>query len=98
MENKREELERVCLCTCLHPKDICLGSPLGELFDHGMDCVANIFFVPAVMITTLGGYNKTFSVGLAFICYFCFYLSHWVHYVTGTLTFGLIDITEIQVP
>ena len=39
-----------------------------------------------------------FEIENSFSCFFVFYCSHWVHYVVGKLTFGLIDITEIQVP
>ena len=73
------------------------GSPLGELFDHGMDCIANAFFLPGMMMTMRAGLTPDKFNVLSFLCHFVFFCSHWVHYVTGKLTFGLIDITEIQV-
>jgi len=72
------------------------GSPLGELFDHGMDCIANCFFLPMMALATQGGLDLDKSFILCWMCVGSFYTSHWVHYVTGSLTFGLIDITEIQ--
>ena len=73
------------------------GSPLGELFDHGLDCIANAFFLPGMMMTMCAGLTLDKFNVLSFLCHFVFYCSHWVHYVGGKLTFGLIDITEIQV-
>ena len=73
------------------------GSPLGELFDHGMDCIANCFILPMICMTIQGGNDLDKSFLLAFACFLTFYSSHWVHYVTGALKFGYIDITEIQV-
>jgi len=72
------------------------GSPLGELFDHGMDCIANSFFLPLMLMATCSGNNVNRFNMLSFACHFVFYCSHWVHYVVGKLTFGFIDITEIQ--
>jgi len=72
------------------------GSPLGELFDHGLDCIANAFFLPGMMMTMQAGFVLDKFNVLSFLCHFVFYCSHWVHYVGGKLTFGLIDITEIQ--
>lgn len=73
------------------------GSPLGELFDHGMDCIANCFFLPMMTMSIQGGNDLNMAMLLSFSCFLTFYCSHWVHYVTGSLKFGLIDITEIQV-
>lgn len=72
------------------------GSPLGELFDHGLDCIANAFFLPSMLMCLQAGKDLDKFNMLSFSCFFVFYCSHWVHYVVGKLTFGLIDITEIQ--
>ena len=72
------------------------GSPLGELFDHGMDCIANAFFLPSMLMATNSGLDLEKFNYLSWACYLTFYSSHWVHYVVGKLTFGVIDITEIQ--
>jgi len=72
------------------------GSPLGELFDHGMDCIANSFFLPSMLMATQSGLDLEKFNYLSWACYLTFYSSHWVHYVVGKLTFGVIDITEIQ--
>ena len=96
------------------------GSPLGELFDHGLDCIANAFFLPSMLMCLQAGkdldkfnmlrddfnsvllknfqfFEIKFEIKISISCFFVFYCSHWVHYVVGKLTFGLIDITEIQV-
>ena len=98
------------------------GSPLGELFDHGLDCIANAFFLPSMLMCLQAGkdldkfnmlrhsfkfngvlfehfqfFGNKFEIKISISCFFVFYCSHWVHYVVGKLTFGLIDITEIQV-
>lgn len=31
------------------------GSPLGELFDHGLDCIANSFFLPSMLMCLQAG-------------------------------------------
>ena len=31
------------------------GSPLGELFDHGLDCIANAFFLPSMLMCLQAG-------------------------------------------
>ena len=43
------------------------GSPLGELFDHGMDCIANAFFLPMMTMSILGGNDLTASYFLILI-------------------------------
>ena len=50
-----------------------------------------------MMMTMCAGLTLDKFNVLSFLCHFVFYCSHWVHYVGGKLTFGLIDITEIQV-
>merc|ERR1719209_1254563 len=53
------------------------GSPLGELFDHGMDCIANSFFLPLMLMATCSGNNVNRFNMLSFACHFVFYCSHW---------------------
>ena len=31
-----------------------------------------------------------------FLCFFTIYIAHWQTYVTGTLKFGKVDVTEAQ--
>jgi len=72
------------------------GSPLGELFDHGMDTIANCFFLPMIIMATNCAEEQEKAYFLSYLCFFVYYFSHSLQYITGTLTFGLIDITEIQ--
>lgn len=72
------------------------SSPLGELFDHGCDSISTVFVSLAVCASVqLGAAPK-----LMFLQCFCaitlFYGAHWQTYVSGTLRFGFIDVTEAQ--
>lgn len=64
------------------------STPLGELFDHGLDSWACIFFVATVY--SVFGQGKS-GVGVATLYYilwvvlFSFILSHWEKYNTGIL-------------
>eukprot|EP00296_Roombia_truncata_P008304 JP446782.1.p1 GENE.JP446782.1~~JP446782.1.p1 ORF type:complete len:218 (+),score=16.10 JP446782.1:15-668(+) len=71
------------------------SSPLGELFDHGCDSVS--MFVAALACATC------ISVGPTPLCFAMligsmvpFATAHWEAYVTGTLRFGYLDVTEGQ--
>uniref|UniRef100_A0A6M2DVT2 diacylglycerol cholinephosphotransferase n=1 Tax=Xenopsylla cheopis TaxID=163159 RepID=A0A6M2DVT2_XENCH len=72
------------------------SSPLGELFDHGCDSISTVFVaLSACIAVQLGNYPNW----LFFQC-FCamslFYCAHWQTYVSGTLRFGRVDVTEAQ--
>lgn len=72
------------------------ASPLGELFDHGCDSVSTVFVaLSACVAVQLGNYP-----GWMFFQCFCamtlFYCAHWQTYVSGTLRFGKVDVTEAQ--
>lgn len=64
------------------------STPLGELFDHGLDSWACIFFVATVY--SVFGRGES-GVGVATLYYilwvvlFSFILSHWEKYNTGVL-------------
>lgn len=64
------------------------SSPLGELFDHGLDSWASLF-IPIAMYSVYGrgefGVNvfRVFLVSVGVM--FCFILSHWEKYITGVL-------------
>lgn len=72
------------------------SSALGELFDHGCDAVSTVFVAVGTCISCgIGQYpNWTFFCG--FIGMFMFFCAHWQTYVSGTLRFGLVDVTEVQ--
>ncbi|CAH1125431.1 unnamed protein product [Ceutorhynchus assimilis] len=72
------------------------ANPLGELFDHGCDSLSTVFVaVSACTAVQLGNY----PAWMFFQC-FCamtlFYCAHWQTYVSGTLRFGKVDVTEAQ--
>ncbi|MGH0137612.1 UNVERIFIED_CONTAM: hypothetical protein FKN15_020296 [Acipenser sinensis] len=68
------------------------SSPLGELFDHGCDAVST-----GTCIAVRMGTDSNWMFFCGFIGMFMFYCAHWQTYVSGTLRFGLIDVTEVQV-
>ncbi|KAG8439449.1 hypothetical protein GDO86_005600 [Hymenochirus boettgeri] len=72
------------------------SSPLGEMFDHGCDSISIVFVslgtIAAVRLGSLPGW-------LFFCCFvgmFMFFCAQWQTYVCGTLRFGIIDVTELQ--
>ncbi|XP_066253999.1 cholinephosphotransferase 1 isoform X2 [Euwallacea similis] len=72
------------------------ANPLGELFDHGCDSLSTVFVaISACTAIQLG----TYPSWMFFQC-FCamslFYCAHWQTYVSGTLRFGKVDVTEAQ--
>jgi len=66
------------------------STPLGELFDHGLDSWATIFITGAIY-SVFGRNDDGFSISvfrmfcLHWNIYFCFLLSHWEKYNTGIL-------------
>ncbi|XP_052244578.1 choline/ethanolaminephosphotransferase 1-like isoform X2 [Dreissena polymorpha] len=72
------------------------NTPLGELFDHGCDSLSTVFVMVGCCISLKLGQEP--MVLLFEICAseLCFYMAHWQTYVTGTLKFGMIDVTEGQ--
>lgn len=72
------------------------STPLGELFDHGCDCISfALDTVGACIAVRLGAYSNCM---LALCC--CatglFYCAHWRTYVYGVLNFSKIDVTELE--
>ncbi|XP_018106716.1 cholinephosphotransferase 1 isoform X1 [Xenopus laevis] len=72
------------------------SSPLGEMFDHGCDSISIVFVnlgtIAAVRLGTLPGW----MFYCCFVGMFMFYCAQWQTYVCGTLKFGIIDVTELQ--
>ncbi|XP_058263559.1 cholinephosphotransferase 1 isoform X2 [Hemibagrus wyckioides] len=73
------------------------SSALGELFDHGCDAVSTVFVsVGSCICAGIGTYpNWMFFCG--FVGMFMFFCAHWQTYVSGTLRFGIVDVTEVQI-
>ncbi|XP_067913025.1 choline/ethanolaminephosphotransferase 1-like isoform X1 [Heterodontus francisci] len=72
------------------------SSPLGELFDHGCDSLSTVFVVLGICIAVQLGTNPDWMFFCCFAGVFMFYCAHWQTYVSGTLRFGIIDVTEVQ--
>lgn len=73
------------------------SSPLGELFDHGCDSLSTVFVSLASCCATRIGLYPAWLMFQCITASTLFYVAHWQTYVTGTLMFGYIDVTEGQV-
>ncbi|XP_078500254.1 choline/ethanolaminephosphotransferase 1 isoform X1 [Lissotriton helveticus] len=72
------------------------SSPLGELFDHGCDSLSTVFVVLGTCIAVQLGTNPDWMFFCCFAGMFMFYCAHWQTYVSGTLRFGIFDVTETE--
>uniref|UniRef100_A0A8C5M5M7 Choline/ethanolaminephosphotransferase 1 n=1 Tax=Leptobrachium leishanense TaxID=445787 RepID=A0A8C5M5M7_9ANUR len=73
------------------------STPLGELFDHGCDSLSTVFVVLGTCIAVQLGTHPDWMFFCCFAGMFMFYCAHWQTYVSGTLRFGIIDVTEVQI-
>uniref|UniRef100_A0A8C0J5Q1 Cholinephosphotransferase 1 n=1 Tax=Chelonoidis abingdonii TaxID=106734 RepID=A0A8C0J5Q1_CHEAB len=73
------------------------SSPLGELFDHGCDCISTVFVSIGACIAVRLGTNPDWLFFCCFVGPFMFYCAHWQTYVSGILKFGKVDVTEVQI-
>ncbi|XP_050801960.1 cholinephosphotransferase 1 isoform X2 [Gopherus flavomarginatus] len=73
------------------------SSPLGELFDHGCDCISTVFVSIGACIAVRLGTNPDWLFFCCFVGTFMFYCAHWQTYVSGMLKFGKVDVTEVQI-
>ena len=72
------------------------GSPLGELFDHGVDSLVMGMFV--MIVASVLGAGGVYTVVAGVLILGPFYLSHWDEYHAGVLVMGeLTGPTEMQV-
>ncbi|XP_076860543.1 choline/ethanolaminephosphotransferase 1a [Brachyhypopomus gauderio] len=72
------------------------STPLGELFDHGCDSLSTVFVILGTCITAQLGSHPDWMFFCCLAGMFMFYCAHWQAYVSGTLRFGIIDVTEVQ--
>lgn len=72
------------------------STPLGELFDHGCDSLSTVFVVLGTCMAVQMGTDPDLMFFCCFGGMFMFYSAHWQTYVSGTLHFGIIDVTEVQ--
>ncbi|KAK6183919.1 hypothetical protein SNE40_002324 [Patella caerulea] len=73
------------------------NSPLGELFDHGCDSVSTAFVMLGSCIALKLGHEPNWLLFELVSASFLFYCAHWQTYVSGTLRFSKIDVTEGQI-
>jgi len=73
------------------------SSPLGELFDHGCDSLSTVFVSIASCCAVRLGMYPGWMLFQCLCASTLFYCAHWQTYVSGTLTFGTIDVTEGQI-
>lgn len=73
------------------------SSPLGELFDHGCDALTIIFVVIGTCLMGQLGDDPQLLFIECFASMFVYYCAHWQTYCSGTLHFGLFDVTEAQI-
>uniref|UniRef100_A0A1Q3FTQ2 diacylglycerol cholinephosphotransferase n=1 Tax=Culex tarsalis TaxID=7177 RepID=A0A1Q3FTQ2_CULTA len=72
------------------------STPLGELFDHGCDSISTVFVALSACISVQLGFYPRWMFFQCFCAMTLFYCAHWQTYVSGTLRFGRIDVTEAQ--
>lgn len=72
------------------------SSPLGELFDHGMDSISVILVSNVTFICFGAGAEPGLMFIFCLICNIGYYISHWSAYITGKLQFAKFDVTEGQ--
>nr|CAG31380.1 hypothetical protein RCJMB04_5k4 [Gallus gallus] len=76
------------------------STPLGELFDHGLDSWACVYFVVTVYSTFGRGSTgvSVFVLYLLWVVLFSFILSHWEKYNTGILFLPWgYDISQVTI-
>merc|ERR1719442_327118 len=73
------------------------SSPLRELFDHGCDSLSTVFVSIASSCAVRLGLYPGWMLFQCLCASTLFYCAHWQTYVSGTLTFGTIDVTEGQI-
>jgi len=72
------------------------SSSLGELFDHGCDSISTVFVAVSTCVSVQFGNHPRLMFVEVFCVFALFYCAHWQTYVSGTLHFGKIDVTEAQ--
>ncbi|XP_075065384.1 cholinephosphotransferase 1 isoform X1 [Mixophyes fleayi] len=72
------------------------SSPLGELFDHGCDSISIVFVAVGTIAAVRLGTLPSWMFYCCFVSMFMFFCAQWQTYVSGTLRFGVIDVTELQ--
>lgn len=73
------------------------SSPLGQLFDHGFDCLNTLIYIALISSVTMCGRSKSYFV-LQVSMQFSFFVAQWEEYHTHTLPHaaGQVGVTEIN--
>jgi len=73
------------------------SSPLGQLFDHGFDCINTVIYIALGSCFTMSGRSKSYFI-LQVVSQFCFFVAQWEEYHTGLLPHatGNIGVTEVN--
>uniref|UniRef100_A0A915B9X2 diacylglycerol cholinephosphotransferase n=1 Tax=Parascaris univalens TaxID=6257 RepID=A0A915B9X2_PARUN len=72
------------------------SSPLGELFDHGCDSMAQVFVTLNICYSMQFGQQRYAVFAISVLSVALFYCAHWSTYCTGQLKFSKFDVTEAQ--
>lgn len=74
------------------------GSPLGQLFDHGCDCIAIGLLIYNVIVIWELGADLFYCFLLTFVPMFMYYSSNWAEYFTHVLVTsnGVAGVTELE--
>lgn len=72
------------------------STPLGELFDHGMDSISTILLANVNIIALNACNDGWISILMYTLTILTFYMAMWGVFLTGKLTFGFFDVTEAQ--
>jgi phosphatidylglycerophosphate synthase len=74
------------------------GSPLGQLFDHGCDCICIALFTYNVIVILKLGNDLPSCFVLCFSTIFMFYSANWAEYHTHVLVTsnGVTGVTELE--
>lgn len=75
------------------------GSPLGQLFDHGCDCMGITLFTYNLIVMWKLGDNMPMCFLACFVSIFMFYSSNWSEYHTHVLVTsnGSVGTTEMEI-
>lgn len=73
------------------------SSPLGQLFDHGFDCICTMVHCAAVSGFCMNGGTKWYFV-LSSALHFSFFMAQWEEYYTHKLphAMGNVGVTEVN--
>jgi phosphatidylglycerophosphate synthase len=73
------------------------GSPLGQLFDHGVDCICNFMFISSIFALVM--MSSQWALMLQCSLQFTFFMAQWEEYHTHILQHsvgGVFGVTEVN--